>query len=229
MSCSRWITAAWVGCLSAGVAAAGNISFTGTFSQDDQMAVFLFSAPSVNTIVRTWGFAGGVNAMGSAIPAGGFNPFISIFDTTATGGALTALSPLLDTNDDGPACPVNTPNCVSTDPSDGNAFDALLAESALNAGGSYAVVLTQSGNVPNGLTFGDGFSEQGQGNYTTGLGCFSNQPFCAGFFDQRNGNWALDITGVGSAVEVSLPEPGSLGMLMLGMSALGLIRRRRRR
>ena len=40
-------------CLFAGVASAGNLSFTGVFTQDDQLHVFLFTAPAAGAIVRT--------------------------------------------------------------------------------------------------------------------------------------------------------------------------------
>ena len=74
-------------CLSIGVAAAGNFSFTGTFSQDDQLQVFLFTAPSASTLLRTWSYAGGTNAAGQVILPGGFDPILSVFD--ATGGLLS--------------------------------------------------------------------------------------------------------------------------------------------
>src|SRR5689334_1345629 len=98
MGSSRWTLAFVLSCFSAGVASAGNFSFVGTFSQDDQMEFFLLTAPTASTIIRTWGYAGGTNAASSVIPAGGFDPWISVFDTTLTAGALVASSPLVGSN-----------------------------------------------------------------------------------------------------------------------------------
>lgn len=195
-------------CLSSGVASAVNFSFTGTFVQDDQLDIFLFTAPSAHVILRTWGYAGETNISGQVILKG--------------------------TNGNGvDVCPTNAPNCVSVDPASTAADDSFLALTALNPGGIYALVLSQAGNTPNGSTYGAGFSKVGQGNYTadtptnTGNGCFTGLPFCAGFLDQRNGGWAVDITGVGNALVTGVPEPGSILLLATGISGLALLRRRR--
>ena len=85
-------------CFSIGVAAAGNFSYTGAFSQDDQLEVFLFTAPSASTVVRTWSYAGGINDAGQVILPGGFDPILTVFDAT---GGLVAGSSLIDSNNDG--------------------------------------------------------------------------------------------------------------------------------
>src|SRR5215471_10778164 len=102
-------------CLSIGVAAAGNFSFTGVFTQDDQLQVFQFTAPSASTLLRTWGYAGGTNINGNLILPGGFDPILSVFD--ATGGLLSS-SLLFDNNNDGAG--------VATDATTGSASDSLL-------------------------------------------------------------------------------------------------------
>ena len=60
--------------------------------------------------------------------------------------------------------------------------------------GSYILALTQSGNDPNG-NLSDGFTEQGQGDFTANGGC---QAFCDIFGNTDNGNWAVDILNVAS-------------------------------
>src|ERR1041385_5857989 len=90
----------------ASAASAGNFSFTGTFVQDDQLEIFLFSSPTPDTMVRTWGYAGGINANGQIIPAGGLDPYLSLFDAN---GGLVSSSALLARNDAGDPCPENAP------------------------------------------------------------------------------------------------------------------------
>src|SRR5580704_11691379 len=82
------------------VATAGSLSFsfTGVFTQDDQLQIFTFTAPTDTTVVRTWSYAGGINFAGAAIDPGGFDPVLSVFDAT---GGLAGSSLLLASNDDG--------------------------------------------------------------------------------------------------------------------------------
>ena len=155
-------------CLSAGVAYAGNISFTGAFTHDDQLEIFLFTAPSASFNAETWSYAGGTNAAGQIITAGGFDPVLSLFDAT---GGLLATSPLVATNNDNPLAAV--------DLTTGNAFDSKLAIGTLNAGHTYALVLSVSDNLAYGPTYGDGFSQSGNGNFTAPeFGCSGSGPFC---------------------------------------------------
>ena len=170
-------------CMSIGVATAGTFSFTGIFTQDDQLELFQFTAPSASLVVQTWGYAGGTNGNGQVIAAGGFDPILSVFDAT---GGLLASSPLIDTNNDGAG--------VDADPTTGNAFDSLLALNSLSPGGTYVLVLSQNDNAPLGGTYGDGFSQTGAGNFTAGeFGCGGTAPFCDASPAQRNGSWAVDI------------------------------------
>ena len=210
-------------CLLSSVAAAGNFSFTGTFVQDDDMQLFLFTAPSTNVMLRTWGYAGGTNANSMVILPGGFDPVLTVFD--ATGGSVPA-SPFVDSNNDGAT--------VATDPTTGNASDSLLILTALNPGGTYLLVLTENDNFSSGPTFGDGFSHAGQGNFTAGeFGCLTAAPFCDQSGLPRDGNWAVDITGVGSAsvfpTTTATPEPASTLLLMTGIAGMALLRRRGKR
>lgn len=209
----------WACGLSVGVASGSSISFTGTFTTDDQLEIFLFTAPSASFVAQTLSYAGGTNAGGLPIPAGGFDPVLSVFNAT---GGLTASSPLIGSNDDG---------AVLTDPTTGNAFDAVLAISTLNAGGTYALILSESDSLPNGPTYGDGFSQSGNGNFTAAeFGCGGTAPFCDATPAQRDGSWAVDIIGVRAASDISAggtPEPGSILLLSAGLAGLALLRRRR--
>jgi hypothetical protein len=216
MRWSRFGFIALLICLISGVAAASSFSFTGTFVQDDQMQSFLFMAPSSTVLLRTWGYAGGVNAAGDKIAEGGFDPVLSLFDVT---GGLPA-GPLIDQNNDGAG--------VAIDPVTGNASDSLLSETTLDPTHVYLLVLTQYDNTANGPTYGDGFSRTGQGNFTSGaFGCGGTAPFCDSSTIYRTGLWAVDITGVASASAVGVPEPASVLSLGLGVAGLALLKYRR--
>ena len=118
---------------------------------------------------------------------------LSLFDS---GGNLLAF-------DDGGVAPAGCgPRQV--DAATGFCLDAYI--SGLFSAGSYTAVLTEWDNTPNGPTFDDGFSEQGNGNFTGG-------PFLlnAGPGYQRTGNWALDLPGAPAVV----PEPSYGALLML--------------
>ena len=213
-------------CLFGGTAVAGTFSFQGTFTADDQLQVFLFSAPSASVLLRTWSYAGGTNAASTPIHAGGFNPVLTLFDAT---GGLSGMSILITSNDDGAG--------VATDSSTGNAYDSLLSLTGLNAGHTYALILSENDNLAIGPAYGDGFSEAGNGNFTGSLNnCGGTDPFCENGLGingpvYRNGNWAVDITGVRDATEqgAAVPEPASVGLLAAGAAILAALKRRRAR
>src|SRR5258706_5517987 len=99
---------------SAGIARATNVSFTGTFTQDDDLQLFAFVVTAQsNVTLRTHSFAGGTNAAGMLLPPGGFDPILALFDSTGM---------LLSFNDDG-----TFPN-VSYDPTTypNTAYDSFL-------------------------------------------------------------------------------------------------------
>src|SRR5689334_4991791 len=82
------------------VSLGASFSFTGLFTQDDQVQFFSFvlNAPGTVTL-ETWSYGGGTNSGGQAIPSGGFDPVLSVFDST---GLLQGL------NLDGTCPPHNT-------------------------------------------------------------------------------------------------------------------------
>src|SRR5581483_9348833 len=131
--------------LGAGTARAGVISFQGSFVHDDDVQYFNFSLLTAGSIdLLTWSYGGGINAAGDTIAAGGFDPYLSLFD--ASGAQL-----LTAVDDNGSCPPLHAAN--------GNCFDAELALPL--PAGAYTVALTESGNFPNGPTLADGFSASG--------------------------------------------------------------------
>lgn len=190
----------------AGEASALSFSFTGTFAGDDDVDLFLFTldAPATVTAI-TYSYAGGTQANGNAVPAGGFDPMLTLFDATGL---------KLADNDDGIAAPF--------DPNTGDAFDAEL--SAALPVGAYLLALTQYDNFSLG-DLADGFAESGHPFFTALYGC-SNGQFCDNSgddpFDNRTSAWALDLLNVTSAV----PEPVTGALFGLGLGSLGAWRRR---
>ena len=169
-------------------AAASNISFLGTFGTDDQVQLFNFTVDATSTVtLASLGYGGGTNSASQVIPAGGFDSFFTLF--AADGSQI-------NTNDDG--------GCGVVNAGAGGCLDAYFSET-LNAG-SYTLALTEAGNNPAG-NLGDGFIEQGQGNFT----CL--QGFCDVFGDHQNGNWAVDLRNVTSASTGQVPEPTTFSLV----------------
>ena len=112
-------------------------SYTGTFSQDDDIVTIPFDIVWAGPVtITTFGYAGGTNGQGDTIPDGGFRPIISVFDPTDL---------LIGMNDGDFTCSV-----VNADPTTGACWDAYLQFPLLTPG-TYTLALTQYDNYPNGL------------------------------------------------------------------------------
>jgi hypothetical protein len=180
-----------------------SVSFQGAFATDDQIELFQFSIGTTQTVtIVGWGYGGGTNAANTVIPPGGFDTLFTLFDGTGS---------QIGTFDDCGAGSGQNPN-------HGACLDSYYQDTLPS--GSYFLALTESGNDPNG-DLGDGFSQQGQGNFTCAPG------FCDLFGNQDNGNWAIDFVNVDSAADVTAPEPASF-LLTGGAAALLALSRRRK-
>src|SRR5436309_2168188 len=94
-----------------------SISYTGNFVQDDDVVILSFDLASPQTVtLRTWSFAGGTNAGGGLVPAGGFAPVLSLFDASGA-------KDLLAVDRDGGAGPCGA---RAADPASGFCWDAYL-------------------------------------------------------------------------------------------------------
>jgi len=173
----------------------GGTSYSGNFATDDAQQSFSVTLPQPGPLtIRTFSYAGGTNQAGTAIPAGGFDPTVSVFDGRGN---------LLVTNRDG-GCGV-----VAADPVSGFCWDSYLALTL--PAGNYSVVLTQSENLPNGPTLASSFVYTGQPSFTAPPGQSS------GFWDlvpnQRTSAYAVDILGGAStvtAIASSATLPGGI-------------------
>ncbi len=189
--------------------AASGASYTGNFAADADVREIFFtlSAPGSVTL-RTLSYAGGVNSAGTTIPAGGFDPTISVFDSS---GRLIAY------NRDG-GC-----GNVAADAVTSFCWDSFLQVSL--PAGNYMAVLTESENLPNGPTLADSFvynpalcvpalvcPTDAHGNFTTAPGNAA-----PGFWDfslrQRTSFYGLDILG---ATASAVPAITSSAVLPIG-------------
>src|SRR5689334_13237383 len=119
-----------LGLLFGGAALAADFSFTGNLADHNQVQLFNFSVAAPSTVtLRTYSYAGGVNAAGQTILRGGFDPILALFDSS---GAL------INQNDDG-GDPL-----VPADAVTGNHWDTFLTSNLTP--GNYTVSVMQFDN-----------------------------------------------------------------------------------
>jgi hypothetical protein len=169
-------------------------SFQGTFQQDDDVQLYNFfvSTNSTPVTLQTWSFGGGNDAIGQAIPSGGFDTVLSLYDGS---GALINYTTSW-------SCP---PSNVDASSAQG-CGDAVMMQ-PLDSG-AYTVAVTEYYNLPNGFNLSDGFSQSGQGNFTGPNLCGTTGSFFDVKCDHRNGAFEVDIDGATTASAV--PEPASI-------------------
>jgi len=132
----------------------------------------------------TFSYGGGVNGQGAAIPQGGFEPYLSLFDS---GGAFLA------STFPGVTCPPGShTNTVS-----GQCFDVLLNGGTL-APGTYQIALTAFEN----LSFAENLGAGSLADGFTGLGNLA---------PGEDLHYAFDVILTPGAT--STPEPSTLAML----------------
>jgi len=193
------------------IATAGDFSFTGNFTADDNVQAFSFNVGATSTVtLRTWSYAGGVNAAGQTIAPDGFDPILALFDSS---GAL------IGQNDDG-GCFL-----VAHDAETGECYDTYFS-ATLNPG-AYTTTVMEYNNFAIGPNLSNGFVQQGNGNFTAGFCTSATGAFWDVTCDQNDGHWAFDILNVNSAVVSSTPEPCTLMLLGSFLGLGGLLRRRK--
>jgi hypothetical protein len=148
------------------VNASGTISIVGTFATPNDVYTKTFTITNFSDVnIQTWSYGGGTNAAGEVIPAGGFDPAITLFKGSGPDATM------YDSNDDGNCPPGHAPP-------PNYCLDATLNEIGLTPG-TYTLALTVAPNVANGGTLGNAFV--GEGSFT--------DPFD----DLRTKNFAVDI------------------------------------
>lgn len=182
-------------------ASAADFSFTGALPDPSTVQFFDFTvgAPS-NVTLRTWSYAGGVNAEGQTISRGGFDPILALFDLS-TGDRINQ-------NDDG-GC-----GLVAADAVSGRCWDTFLT-SMLSTGNYRVSVQVYPNFAPDNLS--GTFAGANTFDDVSGV---ANNP--------RTNQWAFDILGVESATQGTVPEPASWALLIAGFGLTGAAMRRRR-
>ncbi|NJM77512.1 MAG: hypothetical protein HC852_19180 [Acaryochloridaceae cyanobacterium RU_4_10] len=178
----------------ASAANAADFSFRGNFPADDTVQFFNFTVNTGSDItLSSLSYAGGTQADGTVIPAGGFDPILSLFDAS-TGARIGQ-------NDDDQS----VPRRVGTDPVTGQTYDTFL-QTFVNPG-QYTVAVSQFDNFA-GENLSDPFPNAGQRNFTATFGCSAGQ-FCDATGDSRTNSWAFDILNV----DLAAPQPVALNSL----------------
>ena len=199
--------------VSASAAPFSPITQSRVFSTDDAHGLVAFSLASDQTLYfYTTSYAGGLNADGSTAASGGFDPIVTLFDSTNT---------YVASNDDDTAN-YNRPKNGTV-----NSFDAYLAQNL--TAGNYTLVVTQFDSFANvGSNINNPFGEDGNPNFTSII-------FASGrtgmFYDstgnQNTGSYTVNV----SAAPPAVPEASttlSLGLLLaLGLGGLIVTARKR--
>ncbi len=213
----------------AGLGSASSLSYSGTFSHDNDVQLFSVYLANPGTVtIQTWSFGGTwgpnqlghpeTNAAGQSVAAGGIFPFLTLFDPN--NGEILYTSNQL-------GCGECRPDPVTT-----YSYDAYIYTQPL-AAGFYELALTVYDNVPVSAYWQDGLSNSGNPYFTetffndynsrtppyTTYGAYEHAPFLLySSGEKRNGNWDVDIIGVDNSNE--LPEPASLVLFIAGLVLL---------
>ncbi len=208
----------------ASLASANRISETGTLSTPEDVVVITVQLNSGNDLLlNTYGFGGGTNDAGSAIPAGGFDPFVGLFSGSGPASLFIDGSSDILSNYN-PGCPPAGLVTVGSVPD--QCGDVVLGMSGL-AHGTYTIVLSDGSYVPDAVFesspayLGDGFVDLTGGAFQT---CYD-----ATDCNTDTGNWALDISAPEGSFTIVTPEPAPFWPAGFGLAivaALALSKRK---
>jgi hypothetical protein len=184
--------------------------FTGTFATDNQVALFNFTANTLEDLTfQTYSYAGGtVNA--TTFPSGGFAPVAFIFDNVGDVFNVTNGSCAQVGRD------AATQNC-----------DDIFYQSAFGPG-TFTLALAVDDNRPVDTAVADGFIDDGSPGFTCQEARTSGN-FCdltTALGATRTGDFAISITGADSVTQVGASEPGGMILLIAGGALTALLRRR---
>jgi hypothetical protein len=216
------------------------ISCTGTLSTPEDVFLETFTLAGSSTItVQTYGFGGGINAAGTAISPGGFDPLIALFSGLATNASILTDgggNPIASADTlfglFSPGCPPAGTVTVGT--VTGNCGDNRLTVGL--AAGAYTLLLSDANFLPlavdPGILSPFDLTDTASNNYDSATGNGAYTDLTGGAFqtcvtltdcNTDTGNFAVDILASG-APPIPTPEPASI--LLLCSVLAGLIGRR---
>jgi hypothetical protein len=202
-------------------------SYTGSLASSSDVFSLVFDitgASDATVTIQTWSFGGGTNAAGQSIAAGGFDPFLAIFNGTGPSAAIAT---------DGMGNPYGTSDALSNYSSFtgcppaatvnlGGAICGDITMSLALAPGDYTLVLSDALNAANAVydngTLGEGFTDFTGGVFQTCNTNDAGDTTCA----SDTANYAFDVTTSTGAVTPT-PEPSAGALLTLGLLAAALL------
>lgn len=161
---------------------------SGNLSSDDQVVMVPLSLRSDRTrvVIDSHSYSGGVDLDGNAVPSGGFDIVIAVYDAA---GDLIGCD-----DDEGLGCETDPDGDIPPD------LDASLVLKDL-AAGDYTITVSQFDNMPAGQIGGDFFRE-GSGDFTADLfgdssGAFWDLRGPGAMNNPRTSLYAFDVRGAG--------------------------------
>jgi hypothetical protein len=207
-------------------ASGAGLFYTGTLATPESVFETSFTLSSSETITfQTWGFGGGTNGAGSVIPAGGFDPLISLFNgtvPTATMYVDGSGNPLADADNLVNApwsyvgnCPPAGTVAIGADQDCGDDFIQLILPI-----GTYTLVLTDANYIP-AAVYDNGALSEGFVDFTNGV--FQTCDPVSNACITPNGNYAVDISSRNA--DLAAPEPSAVSLLGAGLALLAGIKK----
>ncbi|NJC04930.1 hypothetical protein GGQ97_000723 [Sphingomonas kaistensis] len=165
-------------------ASAADYSYSGSLAGPNAVQLFNFTVTSPSSVtLRTYSYAGGINAAGQTITSGGFDPILALFDGSGE---------LVGENDDGG---LNVPADATT----GSRYDTFLQ--ALLQPGTYTVSVAAYSNFAIGPNLSNGFENDGTFDGRANRWAFDilnvNSAIQVGAVPEP-GTWALMLVGFGA-------------------------------
>ena len=166
-------------------ASATDFSYTGSLNDPNDVLMFNFTVGSPSTItLRSYSYAGGTNAAGTPISGGGFDPILTLFNSTGLE---------INHNDDGGSAHV---------PCDGTRCYDVYLQQLLNPG-TYTVSIQAYSNFAIGPNLSNGFENDGSFDGRTSFYAFDilnvDQAVQVAGAVPEPSTWAMMLFGFGAA------------------------------